>query len=179
MKDFSDTYEYLRDRGTSLPSNLSREEMTCVEMFLSKMIGSGLTLDSIESLARNTPETITVYTVNCAERDVWFSHNPSLVIKGFEIIQSHRSGTTRPQTLPSYTLKGKVLHTHGSNDQWNAVITICESDVVQWKEGVLLILKNDRAPIALRPHTHLNQEFKDKMLSDIFEALTSERPEKR
>ena len=76
-------------------------------------------------------------------------------------------------------LQGKVLHTHGSNDQWNAVITICESDVLQWKEGSLLICKNDRAPIALRPSTHLDQEFKDKMLCDIFEALTSERPEKR
>lgn len=180
MKDFSDVYEYLRDRGTSLPSNLSREEMCCVELFLSKMIGSQLTLGSIESLeCGDTPETIFVYTVNCTARDVWYSHTPLHVIKGFEIIQSHRSGTTRSQTPPSYTLKGKVLHTHGSNDLWNAVITICESDVVQWKEGFLLILKNDRPPIALRPSTHLNQEFKDKMLCDIFEALTSERPEKR
>lgn len=179
MKESSSTLEYLQKRGVSLPSNLSREEMACVEMFLFNLIESGLALNTIESLVQDTPESIVVYTVDRTERDVWCSHTPFHVIKGFEIIQSHRSGATRSQTPPSYTLKGKVLHTHGSNDLWNAVITICESDVVQWKEGSLLIWKNDRAPIALRPSTHLNQEFKDKMLYDIFEALTSERPEKR
>lgn len=179
MKESSSTLEYLQKRGVSLPSNLSREEMACVEMFLFNLIESGLALNSIESLVQDTPVSITVSTVDSTERHVWSSHRVKDVLRGFEILQRYRTTPVLTKSLPAYTLRGKVLHTHGSNDQWNAVLTICESDVVTWREGSLIILRNDKAPFVLRPSVHLGQEFKDKMLCDIFEALTSERPEKR
>lgn len=177
-KDPNEEIEYgplLRRMIRSRPSGyfvfqeLSRSDVVAVEFFLQRLERESFDLENIRSVAYDaTLDLTTVYTDFTSE--VWKENH----FHGYKILHDARGRAA--QTEPTYSIQGGVLFSSNGIGRWNGVVDLTHYRFFCWEDNTLRMMGQNGTSDVIGSINPLSDEFKRKMLNDIFDALKELKP---
>lgn len=144
---------------------LARSDILAIEFFLQRMEKESFDFELIKHIEYIPDTDISWLDVVGFETPRYWSGN---FLHGYQILK--KAQRTSAEKEPSYSIHGSILHAFDGVERWNCVVDLTKYRFFSWDGNALRMTTDGTVDVILSSHK-LTTEFKDKMLSDIFDAL--------
>lgn len=145
-------------------SGLAETDILAVEFFLQRLEKECFEFEQIKHIEYDPVADISLLNVDFEKPCYWRGN----FLHGFQILKEVQGASTGKE--PSYSIHGGVLRTFDGMERWNCVVDLTKYRLFSWDDNALRMTTEGINDVIMSGH-QLTSEFKDKMLSDIFDAL--------
>lgn len=143
---------------------LARSDILAIEFFLQRMEKECFDFEQIKHIEYDPVADISLLNVDFEKPCYWRGN----FLHGFQILKEAQGASTRKE--PSYSIHGGILHAFDGLEGWNCVVDLTKYRLFSWDDNALRMTTDGTVDVMMSSHK-LTTEFKDKMLSDIFDTL--------